>query len=87
MVGRMTASTQTILPAPLYYRALQFLKNRAFQHSQSFKGQVPLNQEALEDLSWWLEQMRRWNSRQLKVVTLNLSIEMDASLLGWDASA
>ena len=27
MIGRMSATTQAILPAPLHYRSLQLLKN------------------------------------------------------------
>ena len=37
LIGRMTATTQAILPTPLHYRNLQQLKNRAYQKSQSFE--------------------------------------------------
>lgn len=64
MIGRMTAATQAILPAPLHFRALQFLKNEVFQRHQSFEAMTHLNEEAEKDLTWWME-MRRWNGRPL----------------------
>ena len=86
MIGRMTAAVQAVLPAPLHYRALQFLKNSAFCHSQLFENQVVLNQEARKDLLWWIEEVRHWNGRCLKATPPELPIETGASLLGWGAS-
>ena len=87
IIGRMSAATQAILPAPLYYRSLQQLKNMAFRSDQSFETQVDLNPEAQEELRWWIEEISQWNGRAIQMSPPNLTIESDASLLGWGALA
>ena len=42
MIGRLTATVQVVLPAPLCYRQLQWLKNEAFSTSHSYSTRVVL---------------------------------------------
>lgn len=87
LIGRMSAATQAILPAPLYYRALQRIKNAGFKVEQSFETRVTLDAEARSELRWWIESMSRWNGRTLIQPQPDVTIESDASLLGWGASS
>lgn len=85
LIGRMSAATQTILPAPLFYRQLQNLKNAAFSTSQSYDSRLTLDQAARSDLQWWLKEAQAWNGKSLQCQPPDLTLESDASLLGWGA--
>ena len=85
LIGRMSAVTQAVLPAPLYYRALQRVKNTAFKASQSFDVQVELSAEAQEELNLWIGCLSSWNGRALIMGPPEMTVESDASLLGWGA--
>ena len=45
MIGRLTATVQAVLPAPLCYRHLQWLKNEAFRKSHSYSTKSFYNQQ------------------------------------------
>ncbi len=85
LIGRMIATVQAILPAPLHYRNLQFLKNRAFVRTQSFETSLTISQEAKDELRWWIREVIRWNGRPVSLEPPHMEIETDASLLGWGA--
>lgn len=87
IIGRMSAATQAILPAPLFYRGLQNLKNLAFREAQSYDTMVTLTQEARQDMAWWTKEVRQWNGRSVLMRSPDITIDSDASLLGWGASA
>ena len=54
IIGRMSATTQAILPAPLHYRSLQSLKNAALRAEESYEAVVALSSAAKQDLRWWI---------------------------------
>lgn len=85
LIGRMSAATQAILPAPLFYRRLQRLKNAAFRRTQSYDAILTLDQAARDDLQWWLKEVRSWNGKPVHPGPPQLTLESDASLLGWGA--
>lgn len=85
VIGRMTAAIQATIPAPLCNRNLQRLKNSAFQTTQSFETRVQLVQAAREELSWWIREVRHWNGKPISLAVPDMTIETDASLLGWGA--
>ena len=87
LIGRMSAATQAIMPAPLFYRGLQGLKNAAFKSSQSYDTEITLSPEARQDAMWWTNEVRKWNGKSILTPAPDLTIESDASLLGWGASA
>ena len=86
LIGRMSAATQAVLPAPLFYRRLQRLKNVAFKRNQSYDAKLTLDQAARQDLHWWLTEVTRWNGRPMQPGPPDLTLESDASMLGWGAS-
>ena len=75
LIGRMSAATQAILPAPLFYRGLQNLKNAAFRRSQSYDSEVSLSQAAKQDLQWWIREVKKWNGRRILAETPDLVID------------
>ena len=54
LISKMTATLPAVLPATLWYRELQRLKNQALQRFHSFETSVKLTQEALLELDWWV---------------------------------
>ena len=83
LIGRMTATMMAVLPAPLCYKNLQRLKNQAFQHSQSFGTVVQLDQCVKDELEWWMWELKTWTGRQILPPLPDITLETDASLLGW----
>jgi hypothetical protein len=87
LLGRMSATAMAVLPAPICYWALQRQRNSAFAIYQSFETRVQLNQSSLEELQWWIKQLPQWNGRSIPSPLPDITIETDASLLGWGAAA
>lgn len=44
-----------------------------------------MSAEARQELTWWSEQVCKWNGRSVTLGEPDLVIETDASLLGWGA--
>ena len=85
LLGRLSSSIQTVFPAPLYYRYLQQAKIQALRSGGHYESQVVLNQEAIEELQWWAENLMAWNGRALAQEDHSIIIESDASREGWGA--
>ena len=87
LVGKMSATSPVIPPAPLFYRHLQMaLSHTLNQHSQCYEAQVPLTQECREELVWWDAHMINWNGKSLLKKEVDMTIDSDASLVGWGAT-
>ena len=85
-LGKLNHATQAIPPAPLFYRSLQgCLKEALNRGSQEYQTTISLDEEAREELSWWEEHLRTWNGRSLLSPPPSLTIETDASTIGWGA--
>ena len=85
LIGKMTATLPAVFPAPLWYRELQHLKNQTYQRSQSFECMVTLSQEALLELDWWSVERNLMNGKSVITQDSDLTMETDASMLGWGA--
>lgn len=85
LIGRMSATVMAVLPAPLCFRGLQAAKNRSLTASQSFETVVTLTREAVLELQWWSQMLRKWNGCKIHPWNPDLIIETDASLFGWGA--
>ena len=44
-----------------------------------------MDQESMEELSWWNTEMIKWNGKALLRKEINLTITSDASQMGWGA--
>ena len=85
LIGTMTATSLAVLPAPLCFRGLQSLKNQVFAQTQSFETMIMLNETSREELRWWSRELQVWNGRPIRAPAPDMTIETDASLLGWGA--
>ena len=85
LLGRLSSSIQAVFPAPLYYHYLQQAKIQALQLGGHYESQVFLNQEAIEELQWWAENLMAWNGRALAHPDPNMVIESDPSKEGCSA--
>ena len=87
LVGKMSAASQVIPPAPLFYRSLQIDLKAALRTSdQDYESLLVLGPESRDELIWWDSQMIKWNGRTVLTTEPDLTIESDASKQGWGAS-
>ena len=56
---------QAVAPDPLCYRNLQRLKNVAFKGTQDFESRIPPDSCAMEELQWWIAEIRMWNGKPI----------------------
>ena len=84
MLGKMNATTKAIEIAPLFYRQLQAeLQLTLNRFQQDYSTQLQLSCRAKEELQWWHTHFTNWNGRSLIAKKLNVSLETDASRMGW----
>ena len=77
---------QAVPPAPLFYRSLQScLQTALSKGSQDYSHPCPLSEEALRELTWWIDQLNKLNERCLLSQDPSLVIETDASTTEWGA--
>lgn len=80
----MTATYQAILQAPLRCWNLQRLKLSALCKSQSYETMVNLNWDTKRELDQWITSMTSLNGRNILSPEQVLTMESDASQLGWE---
>ena len=83
VTGTMTSLNQAVLPAPLHCRGLQELRNGSLDLHHSYDSQILLSQRAMTDLNWWIDHGNQWRAGQILTSQPALTIESDASDLGW----
>ena len=86
VIGTMTSLNQAVLPAPLHYRGLQELRNESLDLHHSYDFQILLSQRVMTDLKWWIDHGSQWRAGQILISQPALTIESDASDLGWGAT-
>ena len=87
LIGLLTSTIPAVLPAPLHYRALQRLKGKALRNSRHcYNTVVPLDEDALKDLDWWIVHATGSNGKPIKLPKAERIVESDASTTGWGAS-
>ena len=86
LIGKLHATSQAVLPAPLFYRSLQGDLHRVLNlTNQNYDALVSLSAQALEELIWWQEKLTQWNGKALLCRPQTITITSDASLQGWGA--
>ena len=92
-VGKTTASYKAIWQAPLHYRGIQALLNSVSPDTEDnsaltgrFNVRLPLSEEALQDLLWWVS-LDRTVPLQAPLLPRvpSMIITSDASTMGWGA--
>ena len=54
LVGRLTATTISVLPAPLQYRAMQRQQILGFSTEKNYDSLITLTEEMKGELNWWV---------------------------------
>jgi len=71
---------------PLFYQALQGKLQEALSlGNQDYNQTVHLGAEAREELNWWQHHLTHWNGRTTLRTPVQILIQSDASLSGWEA--
>ena len=71
-------------PSPLFYRHLQMtLSQILLQSAQDYDTPLYLTRECKGELAWWDNYMVRWNGKTMLKREIDLTIDSDASRLGW----
>jgi len=84
LIGKLTATAQAVLPAPLFYRRLQMQKSRALlAGNQSYESPMELTMECKTELRWWAEELRQCNGKAIMSPHPDLILTSDVSKMGW----
>jgi hypothetical protein len=81
--GKAQAMIAAVFPTRLRPRNLLATKNRALKRLGSWTAMTPLPQEAQEELTWWITQLRQWNGHSFLQSTPDAEVHTDASETGW----
>ena len=71
LIGKLTATNQAMLAAPLHYRNLQNLKAKGLHAGGHCDYQVFLDQDSISEIRWWISQMELWNENSPKDFTIH----------------
>jgi len=86
-IGQLVASTEAILPAPMYVRHSQVLKIQALKaNAKNYAQKITLNQEARDELQWWIENIDHYNGKAIITPHPDMELITDASKKGWGAT-
>ena len=88
LIGKLQNASTAILPAPLHYRFMQMSSIKGLDRNhQSYVVSVDLTGPVLEELRWWVKNLRSWNGKSFinPDPQLDVVITTDASLSGWGA--
>ena len=85
LLGMMVAAHPAILPAPLHYRSLERAKSRTVRTGHSYESLIQVDHVMAMELQWWIDSASHHNGRPLQITQWDLTIETDASTMGWGA--
>ena len=86
LLGKLNHATQAIPPAPLFYRNLQnCLKVALEEGNQEYSCPIHLSEDCMTELQWETH-LTNWNGRSLILPPPTMTIETDASTIGWGAA-
>jgi hypothetical protein len=84
LIGKLTAASQAVLPAPLFYRRLQMQKTKGLCNGgQSYESIVCLTTDCKKELRWWIQELSNSNGKAIIAPMPDMVITTDASKVGW----
>ena len=86
LVGFLSSAIQAVLPTQIQFRYLQLQQVLALKGGMSYKKKIILNDQALEKLQWWIQNLKYFNGRYLIQAKPQIVLHTDASLKGWGAN-
>ena len=66
-IGKLTSTIQAILPTKLQIRFLQQIQIKALRKSLAYESLITLDLQAMEELSWWMTNIKMYNGRPLSI--------------------
>lgn len=82
-IGKAQALTVAVFPARLRTRYLLSVKNSALQQGRTWTSTTTLPPTALQELSWWHDQLSNWNGQSFLPALPQHEVFTDASDSGW----
>ena len=71
------------VPAPLHFRYLERARARTLRKGLAYETQLKVSYGMETDLIWCIEEAGRYNGRPIQIMHWDLTVETDASGLGW----
>ena len=88
-VAKLTGLLVSALPAvnylEMHYRSLELCKTQTLSGSLDYDKTLSLISQARSDLQWVIENITQCNGRLFQVPKIDIYIQCDASLIGWEA--
>ena len=83
LLGLVTLTVQTVLPAQMNFRYLQQQKVKALRATQCYQATVFLNNNLKEEFQWWIQNLQIFKGRYLTRSQIFLTIRTEISKKGW----
>ena len=80
--GLCVSTAWVVSPGKLFLRNIYNL----LKQKETWSDNLKLNEPAILELNWWLENIDRFNAKTVKPNPVTVSFEVDASHLGWGAN-
>lgn len=85
LLGHLCPTAQAVLPAFLQMRYLQHQYIQVSKQSQNPHFPYVLNENSIQELEWWMNNLELYNGRSLLNPSMKIVIQTDASKKGWGA--
>ena len=85
LVGSLCSTAQAVLPAMLQIRFLQQQQIAAIRNNISYQSAMYLNEDSIQQLQWWFNNLEICNGKRIKSPTSKTVIQLDASKKGWES--
>jgi hypothetical protein len=83
VAGLCNSISKAVAPTRALTRGLMRAIGNRGKSRKDWDEEIFLPQQAIDDLAWWLEFLENWNGRCLLPPPTTLTLETDASNLGW----
>ena len=74
LLRKLTSTIQAIFQATPQIRFLQQIQIQALRKSMTYKSVITLDQQAKEELSWWITNIKIYNEKSPVILTPELTI-------------
>ena len=83
LIGKLMAIELAVFPTRLQTWAL--IRNLNSFRVRGWEAKMPLNQESIEEINWWMNNFQEWNGRAIFLPPPTRTLQTDASGKGWGA--
>jgi hypothetical protein len=83
-IGKLMAIELAVFPTRL--KTWNLIRNLNSFRIKGWHSTMPLYQKAQEEVKWWIFHLQDWNGRAILLPSPEITIQTDASSLGWGAT-